>query len=300
LLKFVRQTRGNFLTLRPEYDAQVGRFYREQEGIQLYRGEWARQEKAIRHALEFFKAAGLDPFELSDKLASMDQEQILTMPDCENRDFVQALNPDEFPFLDDNKVVTRAENVIRQVVEAIEDLEKAEKKPVMPQVSVVAPKLPVPPAPVPSLLLPPTRLPSPVPSAPLPSIPRETPVQSGTCPVTYMDLAVCTYAVFVIRSSTGKINLSSGRGVDLAYDRILVPSGMAFDCGREQFKNGILEGMANGLIRHFQTSGGKDLFQPTAQGFTQAEKLYPLLPADFKQRIRNAYEVLKQTDGGYR
>ena len=115
-----------------------------------------------------------------------------------------------------------------------------------------------------------------------------------------MELAVCTYAVFVPRQASGNPLPNSGRPVYRVYDDILVPSGMSFGCTREQFKDAVLEGLSNGLMRHFQSKGGKDLFQSTLEGFVLAEQLYRQLPVDFRQRIGSCYDLVKKVDSGFR
>jgi hypothetical protein len=288
----LRYAKNNFAVLSPEYNAQAGRFFREQDCSQLYKGEWARQEKAIRHARDFFKAADLDPFELSDKLAGVDPNQVLTMPDCQARDAVQASIPEEFPYLDENRIIWRAENMVKEIVKTIGDMEKVAAKPVTP-VTSAKPMTPVTPV---------TPVTQKVPLLPVSSPPalHQSSPQSGRCPMTFMELVVCTYAVFVRRFANGKVYPSSGRTIYRVYDNILLPSDMAFDCTREQFKNAVLEGVEKGLVRQFQLKGDKDLYQPTVKGFARAEELYPLLPADFKKRIQESYESVKQVDAGYR
>ncbi len=289
LLESLRRAKNNLSVLRAEYDTQVARFFREQEYVQLYKGERARQEKAIRHAQEFFGAAGFNPFELSDKLAGIDQGQVSTMPDCEARDAIQASAPEDFPSLEENRIISRAENVIGQVENALKDLSKVAVKPVMPQ---------VPPTPAPVKPVAVQVSPAPASAKPpvLPLTSRQAPVQLGSCPITFVGLAVCTYAVFVRRLANGKPQATSGRPIDRVYANILIPSGMGFGCTQDQFRQAVLEGISRGLINRFQLKG-KDLYQPTIEGFARAEELYPQLPKDFKQRILEGYNAVKQVDG---
>lgn len=128
LLESYQQTKKNLAATREEYDANARKFFTEHDSLGLYKGEWYRQKETIRFAEEFFKAAGLDPFELSDKLVGIDRKQVLTMPDQETRAALEATTPDPFPQIQESRVEERVQNTVKEVVEAIDNLDKPPPK----------------------------------------------------------------------------------------------------------------------------------------------------------------------------
>lgn len=129
LLESYQQAKKSFVLAREEYDVNARKFFNEHDSLGLYKGEWHRQKETIRYAEEFFKAAGIDPFELSDKLASIDRKSVLTMPDQEERAALEAGTPTPFPQLQESRVEERVQNTIKEIVEAIDVLDKPPPKP---------------------------------------------------------------------------------------------------------------------------------------------------------------------------
>lgn len=124
MLESYRQAKRQLVCAREEYDANARRFFTEHDSLSLYKGEWHRQKESIRYAEDFFKAAGLDPFELSDRLSGQDRKSIFSMPDAEERVRLEATTPDPFPTQQESRVEERVQNTIKEVVAAIDALDK--------------------------------------------------------------------------------------------------------------------------------------------------------------------------------
>lgn len=121
------QAKKNFAAVRKEYDVKARRFFDDKlDLLGLYKGEWYRQKETIRYAEEFFKAAGLNPFELSDKLSGIDRKNALTMPDQEERAALEAQTPSPFPQFFESRVEERGKKIIEEIMTAMEDFVRRE------------------------------------------------------------------------------------------------------------------------------------------------------------------------------
>lgn len=238
--------------------------YREQDAIKMYQGEWTRQISRIKLAEEFFRAAGVDPFELSNRLSKLNRDELFTMPDGEERFRLIGEVPQAFPTLEPSRVEERAAQIMQLVEEALDVFNK--------------PK----PAPLPKT------------SAELPKIERV----GGPCPLTLVELALGTYATIVARFRSGKPYPTSGRTTRKVHESILTPAGLTYGCTDDQFKEACQEGEKCGWLQTFKRyAKGRKVwyicFQPTFDGFALAETLFAKLPADFRERIEKQNEALR-------
>jgi hypothetical protein len=137
-----RQANEGFGKAQTQYLTKAHEFFSEHDGLGLYRGEWRRQREFIRSAEDFFRAAGFDPFALSDKLVGIDRDAILTMPDEKDRAALEARTPDPFPTLPESRIEERTQRVLREVSAAVEVLDPSVVKPI-DQCPVTLPELAV-------------------------------------------------------------------------------------------------------------------------------------------------------------
>lgn len=129
LLELCQGEWKRFATAKEVYDSSQRAFFLEHDSIKLYKGDWQRQKSVVLAAEQFFKAAEINPFELSDTLVKLNREAVLTMPDQEERAAVESSMPNAFPELTESRVEERARKVIEDIETASQTLNKPAPKP---------------------------------------------------------------------------------------------------------------------------------------------------------------------------
>ncbi|HSX25131.1 MAG TPA: hypothetical protein VLG69_04155 [Candidatus Andersenbacteria bacterium] len=120
---------------------------------------------------------------------------------------------------------------------------------------------------------------------------------SSNCPIEPMELAVCTFAAFVVKYGNGEPHPGSGRTPRKVYDSMLVPTQLHFGLSKQQFLEAIEAAKQDGLLQETKIVLGRrkeKRLQPTKIGFDVAGKLFERLPVDFAKHIRERHEVLRQ------
>lgn len=264
LLDSYRQAKKSFVIAREEYNAKARTFFNEHDALGLYKGEWHRQKETIRYAEEFFNAASLAPFEFSDRLAKVERDEVLTMPDQEERAELEAGTPNPFPQLQDSRVEERVQNTIKDVVAAIDALDKP---------------LVEPPKTCPITI---TELALCTLAAFVARYPNGKPhVASGrTSRKVYQSMLVPTQLTY------GFTEEQFANAVqDIAKDRNDAEKKAWLQYFKKKRRSG---------------KGWNYMYQPTAEGFAHAETLYPKLPSEFQERIFARHEALREEAANFR
>lgn len=255
LLHACQQVFGSLANVRQNYEHTMQQLNLDQGSLILSSREWRLQMNKISAADEHFRYAGLDPFLLSDALAEFTRAAVMKQPGGDERRALEALLPKPCPGPKESQVAERAQKVIREIVDALQELEAAAAPPV-------------------------------------------TPPPASASPVTWPELALCTYAAFVRRSVRGQAYRLSGRTARKVYQSILVPAGLTHGCTELQFSEAVQEAENAGWLQHFSHPKKGDIaqnwcYQPTLKGFALAEAILLKLPSDFKNRINTLNDVLK-------